>query len=62
MGHEPVERTLLAQPLLYRSGAAPVASVPHPDSQEDGNIESGVGKARRKVGEAVRDVGNKLGK
>ena len=27
-----------------------------------GNIESGVGKARRKVGEAVRDAGNKLGK
>jgi len=28
----------------------------------DGNIESGVGKARRKVGEAVKDLGDKLGK
>ena len=27
-----------------------------------GNIESGVGKARRKVGEAISDVGKKLGR
>lgn len=27
-----------------------------------GNVESGVGKARRKIGEAVKDAGDKLGK
>ena len=32
------------------------------DQRIDGNVESGMGKARRKIGEAVKDAGNKLGR
>ena len=31
------------------------------DQRVGGELESGVGKARRKVGDAVRDIGKKLG-
>lgn len=32
------------------------------DQRFGGDIEAGVGKARRKVGEVVSDIGKKLGK
>jgi uncharacterized protein YjbJ (UPF0337 family) len=31
------------------------------DQRVGGELESGLGKARRKVGDAIRDVGKKLG-
>jgi len=31
------------------------------DQRAGGEVESGIGKARRKVGDAVRDIGKKLG-
>jgi uncharacterized protein YjbJ (UPF0337 family) len=30
--------------------------------RSDGDIEHGFGKARRKVGEAIKDIGDKLGR
>jgi uncharacterized protein YjbJ (UPF0337 family) len=32
------------------------------DQRAGGDIQAGLGKARRKVGEAVKDLGDKLGK
>jgi len=43
----------LGDPLLENEGAA---------QRSDGDVEAGFGKARRKVGEAVKDLGDKLGK
>lgn len=43
----------LGDPLLESEGA---------DQRAGGSIEAGFGKARRKVGEAVKDIGDKLGK
>jgi uncharacterized protein YjbJ (UPF0337 family) len=31
------------------------------DDQVGGEIEEGLGKGRRKVGEAIKDIGNKIG-
>ena len=43
----------LGDPILEDEGA---------DQRASGDIEAGFGKARRKVGEAVKDLGDKLGK
>jgi uncharacterized protein YjbJ (UPF0337 family) len=43
----------LGDPILENEGA---------DQRASGKIEAGFGKARRKVGEAVEDLGEKLGK
>jgi uncharacterized protein YjbJ (UPF0337 family) len=43
----------LGDPFLENEGA---------DQRSSGNIEAGFGKARRKVGEAVKDLGDKVGK
>jgi len=43
----------LGDPVLENEGA---------DQRVSGNIQAGFGKARRKVGEAVEDLGEKLGK
>jgi len=43
----------LGDPILESEGA---------DQRASGKIEAGFGKARRKVGEAVEDLGEKLGK
>jgi len=43
----------LDDPILESEGA---------DQRVSGKIEAGFGKARRKVGEAVEDLGEKLGK
>jgi uncharacterized protein YjbJ (UPF0337 family) len=43
----------LGDPILESEGA---------DQRAGGNVEAGFGKARRKVGEAVKDLGDKLGK
>jgi uncharacterized protein YjbJ (UPF0337 family) len=43
----------LGDPILEDEGA---------DQRAGGDIEAGFGKARRKVGEAVKDLGDKLGK
>ncbi|HEV7921903.1 MAG TPA: CsbD family protein [Thermoanaerobaculia bacterium] len=40
-------------PLLESEGA---------DQRAAGELEHGFGKVRRKVGEAVKDIGNKLGR
>ncbi len=32
------------------------------DQRAGGDIQAGIGKARRKIGEAVKDLGDKLGK
>jgi uncharacterized protein YjbJ (UPF0337 family) len=44
---------VIGDPLLESEGA---------DQRASGKIEEGFGKARRKVGEAVKDIGDKLGK
>jgi uncharacterized protein YjbJ (UPF0337 family) len=43
----------LGDPLVESEGA---------DQRAGGDIQAGFGKARRKVGEAVKDLGDKLGK
>jgi uncharacterized protein YjbJ (UPF0337 family) len=43
----------LGDPILENEGA---------DQRSSGNIQAGFGKARRKVGEVVEDLGEKLGK
>ncbi len=43
----------LGDPILENEGA---------DQRASGKIEAGFGKARRKVGEVVEDLGEKLGK
>ena len=43
----------MGDPILENEGA---------DQRASGKIEAGFGKARRKVGEAVEDLGEKLGK
>ena len=43
----------LGDPILENEGA---------DQRAGGDIQAGFGKARRKVGEVVEDIGNKLGK
>ena len=43
----------MGDPILENEGA---------DQRTGGDIQAGFGKARRKVGEAVEDLGEKLGK
>lgn len=43
----------LGDPILEEKGA---------DQRASGKLEAGFGKARRKVGEAIKDAGEKLGK
>jgi len=43
----------LGDPILENEGA---------DQRASGKMQAGFGKARRKVGEAVEDLGEKLGK
>jgi len=43
----------MGDPILENEGA---------DQRASGKIEAGFGKARRKVGEAMKDAGEKLGK
>jgi uncharacterized protein YjbJ (UPF0337 family) len=43
----------LGDPYLENEGA---------DQRAGGDIEAGFGKARRKVGEAMKDLGDKVGK
>jgi len=43
----------LGDPIVESEGA---------DQRASGKVQAGFGKARRKVGEAVEDLGNKLGK
>ena len=40
----------------------PVVESEGADQRAGGDIQAGFGKARRKVGEAVKDLGDKLGK
>ena len=44
---------VLGNPRLENEGA---------DQRASGKLEAGFGKARRKVGEAIKDAGDKLGK
>lgn len=44
---------VLGNPRLENEGA---------DQRASGKLEAGFGKARRKVGEAMKDAGDKLGK
>jgi uncharacterized protein YjbJ (UPF0337 family) len=43
----------MGDPILENEGA---------DQRSSGDIQAGFGKARRKVGEAVEDLGEKLGR
>lgn len=43
----------MGDPILEEEGS---------DQRASGKLEAGFGKARRKVGEAIEDVGEKLGK
>ena len=43
----------LADPITENEGA---------DQRASGDVQAGIGKARRKVGEAVEDLGEKLGR
>ncbi|HEV7426244.1 MAG TPA: CsbD family protein [Thermoanaerobaculia bacterium] len=43
----------LGDPILENEGA---------DQRANGDLQAGFGKARRKVGEVVEDIGNKLGR
>lgn len=45
-----------------RATGDPVLENKGADQRASGKFEAGFGKARRKVGEAVKDVGDKLGK
>ena len=47
---------------IGRAQNDPVLEEEGADQRAAGDIEHGVGKARRKVGEAVKDVGNKIGR
>jgi len=44
---------MFGDPVLEEKGA---------DQRDSGRMQAGFGKARRKVGEAVEDLGEKLGK
>ena len=44
---------VMGDPILEEKGA---------DQRASGKLEAGFGKARRKVGEAMKDAGDKLGK
>jgi uncharacterized protein YjbJ (UPF0337 family) len=46
---------------LGRAAGDPVLQDEGMNQRDAGDIEHGVGKARRKVGEAIRDLGNKIG-
>jgi len=47
---------------IGRANADPILEQEGADQRRSGEIEHGFGKARRKVGEAVKDIGNKLGR
>jgi uncharacterized protein YjbJ (UPF0337 family) len=47
---------------LGRALGDPITEDEGADQRASGNVQAGVGKARRKVGEAVEDVGRKLGR
>ena len=47
---------------LGRAADDPYLESEGADQRAAGEIEHGFGKARRKVGEAIKDIGNKLGR
>jgi uncharacterized protein YjbJ (UPF0337 family) len=50
-----------AKETLGRAAGDPFLESEGADQRAGGELESGFGKARRKVGDAVREVGKKLG-
>ena len=51
-----------AKQSIGRATADPVLEKKGVDQESAGDVEHGFGKARRKVGDAIRDVGRKIGK
>jgi len=47
---------------IGRANADPILEQEGADQRRSGQVEHGFGKARRKVGEALKDAGNKLGR
>ena len=47
---------------IGRANGDPILEEEGANQRTSGEIEHGFGKARRKVGEAIKDVGNKLGR
>jgi len=47
---------------LGRALADPITENEGADQRASGDLQAGIGKARRKVGEAVEDLGRKLGR
>jgi uncharacterized protein YjbJ (UPF0337 family) len=47
---------------IGRNAGDPVLEEEGADQRAAGDVQHGVGKVRRKVGEAISDVGRKLGK
>jgi uncharacterized protein YjbJ (UPF0337 family) len=47
---------------IGRALGDPIAENEGADQRASGNVQAGFGKARRKVGEAVEDLGEKLGR
>lgn len=45
-----------------RSAANPALEQEGADQRAAGDVEHGIGKARRKIGETISDVGRKLGR
>jgi uncharacterized protein YjbJ (UPF0337 family) len=51
-----------AKQVIGRNNADPGLVQEGIDQENSGDIEHGVGKARRKIGEAIADAGRKLGR
>jgi len=47
---------------IGRNAGDPVLEQEGADQRAAGDVQHGIGKARRKVGEAISDVGKKLGR
>jgi uncharacterized protein YjbJ (UPF0337 family) len=47
---------------IGRAAGDPILENEGADQRASGKFEAGFGKARRKVGEAIKDAGEKLGK
>ena len=50
-----------AKEYLGRNSGDPVLEQDGASQRAEGDVEHGVGKARRKIGETVSDIGEKLG-
>ena len=51
-----------AKEYIGRNSGDPVLEQEGADQRASGDVEHGVGKARRKIGEALSDLGDKIGR